>query len=125
MAPPYGRYSSILMSVLLSLHPIKSFERQRPESVPHVTSRQRDREREIVSVSERQKQKEQARMRRLPGTESRHRHCQEDKAYLITGSACWENAWSTTRTEGQKQPGGSQDMISKIIKAKDRKRKTP
>lgn len=42
--------------------------------------------------------------------------------YLITGSACWERAWSTTRTEGQKQLGGSQDMISKIIKAKDRGR---
>lgn len=45
MALPYGRYSSVLMSALLSLHPIKSFEKQRPESVPHATLRQEERER--------------------------------------------------------------------------------
>lgn len=41
-------------------------------------------------------------------------------SYLITGGACWERAWNTTRTEGHRQPGASQDMISKIIKAKTR-----
>lgn len=39
-------------------------------------------------------------------------------SYLITGSACWERARTTTRTEGHRQPGGSQDTISTIIKAK-------
>lgn len=55
------------------------------------------------------------RQRKQPHTLSR-----ELVSYLITGSACWERARSTTRTEGQRQPGGSQDMISKIIKAKTR-----
>lgn len=40
--------------MLLSLHPIKSFERESPESVPHVTSRQGEREGECPRVSERQ-----------------------------------------------------------------------
>lgn len=105
------------MSMLLSLHPIKSFERQRPESVPHVTSRQR--ERGWVSVCE---WKIEAEETSEDEEAARHRKQTLSKGqgfYLITGSACWERAWSTTRTEGQKQPGGSQDMISKIIKAKD------
>lgn len=55
MGLPYGRYSSVLMSMLLSLHPIKSFERQRPESVPRVTSRQGEREEECLRVSEGQR----------------------------------------------------------------------
>lgn len=107
MALPYGRYSSVLMSALLSLHPIKSFEKQRPESVPHATLRQEERERLGRGGYVRQ--------RKQPHTLSR-----EPVSYLITGSACWERARSTTRTEGQRQPGGSQDMISKIIKAKSR-----
>lgn len=107
MALPYGRYSSVLMSALLSLHPIKSFEKQRPESVPHATLRQEERERLGRGGYVRQ--------RKQPHTLSR-----ELVSYLITGSACWERARSTTRTEGQRQPGGSQDMISKIIKAKSR-----
>lgn len=118
MALPYGRYSSVLMSALLSLHPIKSFERQSPESVPHVTSRQGERER--VCVSERQRDRyrergaqEAARQRKQPQTLSRG-----PGSYLITGNACWERARSATRTEGHRQPGGSEDMISTIIKAK-------
>ena len=120
MALPYGRYSSILMSLLLSLHPIKSFERQRPESLPHVTSRQGKREGECLSVSERQRDMEDdkaARQRKQLQTLSRG-----PGSYLITNSACWKRAWTTTRTEGHRQPGGSQDMISKIIKAKTRER---
>lgn len=58
---------------------------------------------------------EAARQRKQPQTLSRG-----PGSYLITGSACWERARSTTRTEGHRQPGGSQDMISTIIKAKTR-----
>lgn len=110
------------MSMLLSLHPIKSFERQRPESVPHVTSRQGEREWECLCVSERHRDRYRER-------EGGWRYCQAEKAatdtrgpgsYLITSSACWERARSTTKTEGHRQPGASQDMISKIIKAKTR-----
>lgn len=75
MALPYGRYSSVLMSVLLSLHPIKSFERQRPESVPCMTSRQGEREEEVLCVSERQRDGCRVGERKQPQT-----HCQEDQA---------------------------------------------
>lgn len=118
MALLYGRYSNILMSLLLSLHPIKTFERQKPESVSHVTSRQRGGGRVSVceweANAERTREDEEAaRQKKQPHTLSRR-----PGSYLITGNACWERTWTTTRTEGQKQPGASQDMISKIIKAK-------
>lgn len=84
MALPYGRYSAILMSGLLSLHPVKSFERKSPESVPQVTSRQveRGRKGECLCVSERQYDMQRERgggLGRLSGRESSHRHCQEDQ----------------------------------------------
>lgn len=74
-----------------------------------MSERHRDRYRE----REKREDEEAARQRTQPQTLSRG-----PGSYLITGSACWERARSTTRTEGHRQPGGSQDMISKIIKAK-------
>lgn len=71
-------------------------------------------QRKILREREKEDQ-EAARQRKQPQTPSRG-----PGSYLIIGSACWERAWSTTRTEGHRQPGGSQDMISKIIKAKTR-----
>lgn len=80
--------------------------------------RERERERECVSERQRDRYRERgaqeaARQRKQPQTLSRG-----PGSYLITGNACWERARSTTRTEGHRQPGGSEDMISTIIKAK-------
>lgn len=78
------------------------------------TSKDRGRKSVYVWVRDRERDDEEAdRQRKQPQTLSRG-----PGSYLITGSACWERARSTTRTEGQRQPGGTQDMISKIIKAK-------
>ncbi len=84
--------------------------------------KERGRERVCVCVSERQIERDKREREEGSGG------CQAAKqpqtlsrgpgSYLITGSACWERARSTTRTEGHRQPGGSEDMISMIIKAK-------
>lgn len=131
MALPYGRYSAILMSGLLSLHPVKSFERKSPESVPQVTSRQveRGRKGECLCVSERQYDIHREREREWGGSGG----CQAEKAaadivkrtsLLFNYRLCrLERARSTSRAEGHRQPGASQDMIRTIIKAKTRRAK--
>lgn len=115
------------MSMLLSLHPIKSFERQRPESLPRVTSRQGERAGGCLCMSEKQRDiyRQTDRERRQGKTDEAARQRTAATAlsprpgsYLITGYACWEKVHRRSRREGHREPGASRDMISNFINTK-------